>query len=340
MGREFRSVRHNGLTVFLAVGLAPIWCGNHVPAALMDLRVFQGMCDASAVEGLDETRFVVANDEDNRLRVYDWTRPGLPLREINLRPFLPADWGKAEMDLEGVARLGEDLYWISSHGRKAAGEPAPQRQGLLRIPRSWFLQGIPVRDRLPLCTRLLDGLLADARFAALGLEEAANRAPKAAGGLNIEALAAGPDRSLWIGFRNPVLQGRALMVRLLNPGDVVTGATPRFGSPVLLDLSGHGLRGAVEWGKGYLLIAGPTGDGETFRLYAWSGDPAAAPQLLHQYDFRGLNPEGITIWPGKNPPRLWMVSDDGNRQVEGQACKNAPMPQRSFRAWSIEAPSD
>ena len=41
--------------------------------------VYRGLCDASAVEALDANRFVVANDEDNVLRVYDRARGGLPV---------------------------------------------------------------------------------------------------------------------------------------------------------------------------------------------------------------------------------------------------------------------
>lgn len=320
-----------------AFGFSLAFCFG-ILAAEPDIRTFHGMCDASAAEGLDATTFVVANDEDNRLRVYDWTRPGPPVRVVNLNPRLPAGHGKGELDLEGVARVGEDLYWITSHGRNAAGEPAPRRQALLRTPLSWFLGGDQPGGRVDVCPGLLDALLADPRYARLGLAGAATRAPKAPGGFNIEALAAGADGSLWIGLRNPLFEGRALLVPLLNPDGAVRGMPPRFGDPVFLDLNGRGLRGAVEWAGGYLLLAGSTDGGGSPALYFWSGRESDPPRLLAGYDFAGLNPEGLTIWPGMNPPRLWVVSDDGTEQVAGEDCKDAPARERRFRVLSLPAP--
>src|SRR5688572_9082053 len=41
--------------------------------------VFTGMCDASGAVALSDRRFVVADDEDNVLRVYDVEQGGAPL---------------------------------------------------------------------------------------------------------------------------------------------------------------------------------------------------------------------------------------------------------------------
>jgi hypothetical protein len=310
---------------------------QEIPAR--EIRLFERMCDASAIEALDDTTFVVANDEDNVLRVYDWTRPGPPIRELNLNRFLPPMQGRGELDLEGVARINDELYWISSHGRNASGEPAPRRQALLRTPRSWFLGSAPSGGSVAVCTGLLEALFADPRYAALGLAEAAQRPPKAAGGLNIEALAAGPNGSLWIGFRNPLFEGRALMVSLLNPHSAVAGDPPRFGDPVLLDMGGRGLRGALEWGSGYLLLAGSTHGARSPALFYWSGNAKEPPRRLAGYDFAGLNPEGLTRWPGIQPPQLWIVSDDGAETIHGRACKDAPARERRFRVLAVPAPN-
>lgn len=42
-----------------------------------------GMCDASLAVPIDAHRFLVANDEDNPLRVYDATRGGEPSEELD-----------------------------------------------------------------------------------------------------------------------------------------------------------------------------------------------------------------------------------------------------------------
>ena len=45
---------------------------------------------------------------------------------------------------------------------------------------------------------------------------------------------------MFIGFRNPVPQGKALVVPLLNPREVVHGQRAQPGESVLLDLAGRG----------------------------------------------------------------------------------------------------
>lgn len=44
-----------------------------IRAADDDAVVFQGMCDASAASAIDAERFIVADDEENILRVYERT---------------------------------------------------------------------------------------------------------------------------------------------------------------------------------------------------------------------------------------------------------------------------
>ena len=60
----------------------------------------------------------------------------------------------------------------------------------------------------------------------------------------MEGLAARPDgSSLLIGLRNPVANGRAVLIPFLNPREVVNGeAKPKLGTPITLDLGGRGIR--------------------------------------------------------------------------------------------------
>jgi hypothetical protein len=60
---------------------------------------------------------------------------------------------------------------------------------------------------------------------------------------NISPLAATPDEKLLIGFRNPIPGGRALLLPLQNPIEVVREWKPvQFGTPIELDLKGLGIR--------------------------------------------------------------------------------------------------
>src|SRR5689334_8514332 len=67
--------------------------------------VFTGMCDASAAAAVDAERFVVADDEDNILRVYS-RQGGAPLSELDLSVFLGVQGKKKskETDLEAAAQ--------------------------------------------------------------------------------------------------------------------------------------------------------------------------------------------------------------------------------------------
>src|SRR5688572_27997253 len=81
--------------------------------------VFTGTCDASAALGLSGDLFVVASDEDNLLRFYRFSRPGAPLQTYDLKPLFTNKRKSPEADLEGVAKLGDHVFFISSHGRNA-----------------------------------------------------------------------------------------------------------------------------------------------------------------------------------------------------------------------------
>ncbi|MHC4542539.1 MAG: hypothetical protein ACYS74_22615 [Planctomycetota bacterium] len=85
--------------------------------------VYRGMCDASAAVALDEETFVVAGDGSNILRVYKTTGAGMPVSTCDLTDFL----GSKPVDIEGVARVGDRIYWIGSHSRDRQGQVQPSR---------------------------------------------------------------------------------------------------------------------------------------------------------------------------------------------------------------------
>jgi len=301
--------------------------------------VFRGMCDASAAVALDQQTFIVADDEQNVFCIYRADRPEQPVARLDWQPYLQIDPDDEhpEADIEGAARLGDEIYWITSHGRNRKGKWRPNRHRL-------FAMRVRTGEQVPQfepigrpCLDLARHLAADPRLAALGLKEAlgppgAERkhlAPKKEG-LNIEALAPGPDgRSLWLGFRNPRPQGKALIVALLNPRDVILrGEPPRFGPPVLLPLGVRykqqsialGIR-AMAWlpqSKNWLIVAGAAGEQKAFAVYAWSGRAQASPDFLAEPTrtiarTNGFSPEAAVIRPAAN--RALLLSDDGARRV-------------------------
>lgn len=300
--------------------------------------VFEGACDASGAVELDRTHFVVADDEDNVLRVYDAVRGGPPVAAVDVSAALGlTPQGKRvprmpELDLEAATRIGDRAYWLTSHGRNSKGKARPERLRLFAttLPAAPAAGGLEV---VASSARLLDALLADPRLARFDLASAATRAPKAEGGLNLEGMTASPDGALLLGFRSPVPDGHALLVRLERPDDFLAGGAATLGPPVQLDLGGLGVRALTWWRGRYAIIAGPVDAGGSARLYAWAGAGPAVPLAV---DLTGYNPEG-TFSPDGDP-RLLLLSDDGAAPIDGVACKAAPDPaRRRFRGVWLRA---
>lgn len=297
--------------------------------------VFEGMCDASGAVELDATHFIVADDEDNLLRVYDAERGGAALAAIDvsvplgLVPKGKRDPRMPELDLEAGTRIGDRAYWLTSHGRNSKGKLRPERLRFFSttVPGLDLVGGLEVVGS---SGALLDALIADPRYASLGLAAAAELAPKAEGGLNLEGMTAGADGSLLLGFRNPVPEGRALLVRLEDPDAMLAGAAPRLGPPIRLDLDGLGVRALSWWRARYLIVAGDRDTGRPSKLYTWDG--VGAPSAI-AVELGDLNPEG-TFSPDGDP-RVLLLSDDGTVPRDGVPCKELPDPaQRQFRgAW-------
>lgn len=282
---------------------------------------YEGLCDASAAMALDARHFIVADDEHNRLTVYQRGVPK-PVREVELGAFLRAE---KESDLEGAARVGERIYWIASHARNSAGKRREDRHRFFATA----VEGATVKPVGAPYTALLDDLLASPALAGLPLAEAARLPAEAPGGFNIEGLATAPDGSLLIGLRNPVPRGRALLLPLLNPAELVAGRGPaRFGTAASLDLGGRGVRDVAHIGTGYLIVAGPAGDERSFALYRWSGR-AADDAVRLPLDLGTLRPEALFTWP---EGQATLLSDDGGLALGKKACKDADRSQRGFRS--------
>jgi len=300
--------------------------------------VFEGGCDASGAVALGGGLFVVGDDEDNVLRIYDGRRGGPPLSSMDLSPALelPLKKRPPETDIEAATGLGSLAFWLSSHGRTSSGKVAPSRF-------RFFATTTPVEGaQLQLVgrpyTRLLDDLLAAPKLASFGLAEAATRAPKASGGLNIEGMTAMPDgKSLLIGFRSPRPEGKALAVPILNPKELVEqGSAASLGAPVLLDLRGLGIRSLSWWRGQYLLVGGAVASEEPSRLFTWRGGDDT-PVEVDKIDLSAFNPEAF-VSP-EEEAEILVLSDDGSVPIDGVECKRLKDPARKrFRGVWLRLP--
>ncbi|MBB3118894.1 DUF3616 domain-containing protein [Pseudoduganella violacea] len=302
--------------------------GLALPAAGSEPFVYQGMCEASAAAALGAKRFIVASDESNTLLLYE-RENAKPLGKLELEGFLKAK----KSDLEGAATIGQRIYWISSHSLSKKGEHKPERYRFFALDIS---QEKP-RPEGQAYTRLLDDLLKTPLADKYGLKIAAGKKPEDDGGLNIEGLTATPENTLLIGFRNPLPHGRALLVPLTNPAELIAApkdANPdakpveaQFGDAIELELNGLGIRSIEPAGNGYLIVAGPTGDKGGFALYRWSGKSGDLPRKLAVEGLEGLSPEALFAIPNSN--KFVLLSDDGGN------CKPGAM---TFRSVTVKLP--
>lgn len=301
---------------------------------LPKINEYFGMCDASAAVAIGPKMFVVANDEDNMLRVYRSDQAGQPVFTFDLTSFLKPEPDQAETDIEGATRMGDRVYWITSHGNKKDGKLDPNRRRL-------FATDVKVTGDQVTFTPVgtpYKGLLTDLAEAPalkdlkLGEAAAPPKSPEEQGGLNIEGLCVTPKGALLIAIRNPIPGGKALLVPLENPEEVVQGKVARLGAPILLALGGLGIR-SMEYSDAmatFLIIAGPYGEEEDFRLYQWSGVLSEEPKLAQNINVQDLHPEALIVYPGEKAVQI--LSDDGVKTVGEKKCKKATPEKRSFRS--------
>ncbi|MCC7377039.1 MAG: DUF3616 domain-containing protein [Verrucomicrobiales bacterium] len=314
------------------------WIALAVSAGAQTAPVlFRGICDASAVIPLPPHHQVVADDEDNILRVYDRRHGGSAVWQVDLSSFLQVDPKEPEVDIEAAARVGDRIYWVSSHGRNRTGKFRASRHRFFATE----LSGGPghptvVPVGIP-SSHLLSDLLADARYAGFELARAAALPPKSAGALSIEGLAALPDGRLLLGFRNPQPGGRALLVPVENAAEIIAGQRARFGAPILLDLDRRGVRGLGTLDEQVIIAAGAHDNAPRTQFFAYHF-PAGTARPLAGPMAKDLNPEAIEFLP--DPSRVaWLIaSDDGSVRIGKRECKKLKDPsQKQFRTVILEA---
>ena len=311
-------------TIILILTLVCIANISTAFAITQEAITFHGSSDSSAAFAIDGSRFVVADDENNILRVYDEGKPSLPVQTIDsLQKFL-ADVADAEADIEASAVIGDTVYWIGSHGRNKKGKLRLARHVIcaakFEVADSGELKfnfiGKPYR-------RLLHDLvgcsfadeLSLGKIAKLDDSSEKSLAPKK-DGVNIEGMTAGSDGALYIGFRNPLFDGKALVVKLMNPYEVVSaGQRCRFEGPILLDLKERGIRSMEYDRKSELcyIIAGEKDSENDFSVYSWQ--PKSDSKLIEVVRIspeNRFNPEAAFIRGDK----LYLLSDDGAMPVK------------------------
>ncbi|MCB1629135.1 MAG: DUF3616 domain-containing protein, partial [Xanthomonadales bacterium] len=290
------------------VGTYVIQYAASAPSIEASLTRFRtGAADASAAISLAGNQVVVADDENQALRIYERDRSGWPQASFDFTDQLGltdlSGGVPREVDIEAATAIGSRIYWSGSQGNARDGDERPNTRRLFATDVSGRGTGTTLsyvgrydhlRDDL-VAWDVANGHGMGADFFGFAAGTQPSVPPIIATGFNIEALSIAPDGSSgWLGFRAPLIGGQALIVPLGNLDALV--ATPlegsqgpgsaQFGTPILLDLGGRAIRSLERNAAGeYLIIAGPVGaEGPApndFRLYRWSGDPLDAPVALN-----------------------------------------------------------
>jgi len=223
---------------FILVYSAVSFALGDEPAA--EALIYRGASDASAAVAVGEDMFIVADDENNILRVYKTAKGGLPLFSYDMTEFLDIEPEHPEADIEGATMIGPRIYWITSHGRNKDGKMRPNRYRFFATTVKVENGNVTITPVGTPCKTLIHSLVKTESMRRLRLDRATRfdatelakkerkkLAPKEEG-LNIEGLCASADgRTIYIGFRNPrpvdrvTSYTKALVVPLNNPKQLI-----------------------------------------------------------------------------------------------------------------------
>ena len=219
-------------------------------------RFFTGTSDASTAVAIDNQFMLVADDENQVLRLYYRSNSGLPIAGFDFTSSLGLTDTSAgvprEVDLEASLRVGNRIYWLGSLGNSSSGADRPNRNRLFATD----VSGSGASTSLSYVGRY-DNLKANliSWGDANGYNFTASAAPGVihevadGSGLNIEGLTIAPNgTTAYVAFRAPEVptasRTRALIAPITNFADLVTGVatSASIGAPIELDLGGRGIR--------------------------------------------------------------------------------------------------
>lgn len=288
-------------------------------------------CDGSGAVALGKDYFAVVNDETSQLLIFARRAPGAPVEKITLHKALDLEKGE-EADLEALARIEDRIYVLGSHSRDREGKKEKERRKLLAVHFSADSNGPQLTPIGEAYEDLMNDLTDHRAFDSLQLKEATKKSGDDPNGFNLEGLCAGQNGCLWLCFRAPQVENKALLIPLNNPKDVTAGARARFGNHVVLDLGGRSIRGADNMDGHIVMIADDDFKGRSPVIFLWDESQTFATALslpgLDTFD-----PESIIIYPDTGLQELQILSDDGGRRLLDKDCKDEENPSlKRFRS--------
>jgi hypothetical protein len=208
------------------------------------------------------------------------------------------DKKKLELDGEGVAFSNGFFYVIGSHGRPRKNKKKDNPDKLdARIKASSQIVRFRAKDGPNAKiepTSNLKTIMADVPALKKFIDQ-----PLDQNGVTIEGIAIKDDKTLYAGFRGPVLEGddgksRAVVLSAALDGLFGGGAAHQklFRLPLG---EGRGVRDLAAFEGGILILAGPVADEPgTYAIYSWDGESDNVKPLAELSQFKPKRkPEGL-----------------------------------------------
>lgn len=235
--------------------------------------------DVSAIAKIDSF-FVIGSDEsvgDKDKNYIQLLKKGAGENyevHSNILLFEGSETEGKEMDIEGLATEGDKVFVVGSHSskRKVIKENKKYKKNREKFHkdkvedernRDWLYQ-LTIDSQGEEVTR--EKITLRKIIESDSVLKTFRNIPSKENGIDIEGLAA-KNEWLYIGFRGPVFRGNYVPVMKLKFDD------PEGTYKLLyVELNGLGIRDMTSVSDGFLIVAGPVGDGPaSYQLYHWDG---------------------------------------------------------------------
>ena len=266
---------------------------------------FYNIFEPSGVTTLDDGKILIVEDDGSvkSLKLVEFTADDkmVELGNLYIPKKLKKRFKKVE-DLEAVTSKAGNVYAITSHSLTREGKRKKAREKLIM-----FKYDDAMMVDLYEYVKLKDDLI-----------QAFPRLFKnmfKIDDMDIEGLTLDNDGGLLIGFRSPLSNFKAMLIKIKNPQEVLQRkAQPVFETPIFLDLGGLGIRDISydEDKNGFWIIAGDVNErGENFKLYFWNKETGEISYVKNQPDI-GFG-EGVAVIHNHGKSSLFIVEDDGRK---------------------------
>lgn len=293
---------------FVVCGLAQSTMATPLEGGLV-IRTFENLYEPSAVIAVKGQGIVIFEDDGTKMiSLHSVVKDDLGL---TLKKQHSTAIDLDVTDIEGAASGADGtIFAIASHSLNKKDQRRDKREQLVQLKMNdgmdvGLLGNVGMREAIVGELLKIDSALADREHE-----------------INIEGLCfSKAGDTLMIGLRAPLYKGKAIVLLLENPYEIISDSfTAKFSAkPLLLDLGGTGVRALAysdSSGKYFFISEVETKKKKMRpRLWAWDGGKAQAVVRMNVPGLKKLkNIEGLTFFRTQEKDMVLFVCDDGNKK--------------------------